>query len=216
MASVAYGGAGTFYYVNDSGHLFALGLSSQPPAPRPSTDSETPGEPQNPETPQKPESPTGPGKSNPKNPTSQNAGTTSLGTSANGKTPMAGAGSGAPLNAGAAARTPFDTTVLQGSSNTRAAAAGTDADAGGVAPDRIAEAVADNPTPLAKASGANIDRVSSVASNSSLAEGAATENGNQTAAVALALLSVAGLLGAAHLVRGPRRRIDKETGSHDA
>lgn len=87
MASVAYGGAGTFYYVNDSGHLFALGLSSQPPAPRPSTDSETPGEPQNPETPQKPESPTGPGKSNPKNPTSQNAGTTSLGTSANGKTP---------------------------------------------------------------------------------------------------------------------------------
>lgn len=100
MASVAYGGAGTFYYVNDSGHLFALGLSSQPPAPRPSTDSETPGEPQNPETPQKPESPTGPGKSNPKNPTSQNAGTTSLGTSANGKTPMAGAGSGAPLNAG--------------------------------------------------------------------------------------------------------------------
>lgn len=216
MASVAYGGAGTFYYVNDSGHLFALGLSSQPPAPRPSTDSETPGEPQNPETPQKPESPTGPGKSNPKNPTSQNAGTTSLGTSANGKTPMAGAGSGAPLNAGAAARTPFDTTVLQGSSNTRAAAAGTDADAGGVAPDRIAEAVADNPTPLAKASGANIDRVSSVASNSSLAEGAATENGNQTAAVALALLSVAGLLGAAHLVRGPRRHIDKETGSHDA
>lgn len=106
--------------------------------------------------------------------------------------------------------------MLQGSSNTRAAAAGTDADAGGVAPDRIAEAVADNPTPLAKASGANIDRVSSVASNSSLAEGAATENGNQTAAVALALLSVAGLLGAAHLVRGPRRRIDKETGSHDA
>ncbi|WP_418996866.1 PQQ-binding-like beta-propeller repeat protein [Adlercreutzia equolifaciens] len=216
MASVAYGGAGTFCYVNDSGHLFALGLSSQPPAPRPSTDSETPGEPQNPETPQKPESPTGPGKSDPKNPTSQNAGTTSLGTSANGKTPMAGAGSGAPLNAGAAARTPFDTTVLQGSSNTRAAAAGTDADAGGVAPDRIAEAVADNPTPLAKASGANIDRVSSVASNSSLAEGAATENGNQTAAVALALLSVAGLLGAAYLVRGPRRRIDKETGSHDA
>ena len=136
MASVAYGGAGTFYYVNDSGTLFALDLSDQPLPQRPG---DKPTNPETPDNPTKSENPVKPGTSN----------STSTG---NGQGSGSGAGSGIRPKGSTSSRAPFSTTLSLGSARTDAVEE-TDAAVGATPATEAAETVADSPVPLTDVSG---------------------------------------------------------------
>lgn len=195
MASVAYGGAGTFYYVNDSGTLFALDLSDQPLPQRPD---DKPTNPETPDNPTKPENPVKPGISN----------STSTG---NGQGSGSGAGSGIRPKGSTSSRAPFSTTLSLGSARTETAEE-TDASVGATPATEAAEIVADSPVPLTDVSGMNVNRegADTGAAVGSEPDAAST---SQVPAATLALLSTAGLAAALYLVLSARKRRE-EDGDH--
>lgn len=195
MASVAYGGAGTFYYVNDSGTLFALDLSDQPLPQRPG---DKPTNPETPDNPTKSENPVKPGISN----------STSTG---NGQGSGSGAGSGIRPKGSTSSRAPFSTTLSLGSARTETAEE-TDAAVGATPATEAAEIVADSPVPLTDVSGMNVNRegADTGAAVGSEPDAAST---SQVPAATLALLSTAGLAAALYLVLSARKRRE-EDGDH--
>lgn len=205
MASLAYGGAGTFYYVNDSGHLFALGLSPQPPALRPSDQPDDPANPETPGDPVKPETPSKPGV-NPSDSGSSN------GTSAdNGQENSSSAGSDTRLNGSAQDRAPFSTTLSLGSTRAESPTeTGADTDTTPTA--ETTEIVEGSPVPLADVSGAKINRAGADTGAAVGSEPDAAST-NQVPAATLALFSTAGLAAALYLVLSARKRRE-EDGDH--
>lgn len=195
MASVAYGGAGTFYYVNDSGTLFALDLSDQPLPQRPG---DKPTNPETPDNPTKSENPVKPGTSN----------STSTG---NGQGSGSGAGSGIRPKGSTSSRAPFSTTLSLGSARTDAVEE-TDAAVGATPATEAAETVADSPVPLTDASGMNVNRTDTDTGATVGSEPDAAST-NQVPAATLALLSTAGLAAALYLVLSARKRRE-EDGDH--
>lgn len=203
MGSVAYGGAGTFYYVNDSGHLFALGLSAQPLAPRPS---DKPTNPEAPDNPTKPENPAKPGSGSSNG--ALNDSSSSATGAGNGQGNGSGAGSGIRPNGSAQNRMPFRTTLSLGSaragSPTEASAA---ADATSAA--ETVETVADSPVPLADVSRAKASRTNADAGAAVSSEPDAA-SASQVPAATLALLSAAGLAAALYLILSARKRREED------
>ena len=195
MASVAYGGAGTFYYVNDSGTLFALDLSDQPLPQRPG---DKPTNPETPDNPTKSENPVKPGTSN----------STSTG---NGQGSGSGAGSGIRPKGSTSSRAPFSTTLSLGSARTDAVEE-TDAAVGATPATEAAETVADSPVPLTDVSGMNVNRTDTDTGATVGSEPDAAST-NQVPAATLALLSTAGLAAALYLVLSARKRRE-EDGDH--
>lgn len=195
MASVAYGGAGTFYYVNDSGILFALDLSDQPLPQRPG---DKPTNPETPDNPTKSENPVKPGTSN----------STSTG---NGQGSGSGAGSGIRPKGSTSSRAPFSTTLSLGSARTDAVEE-TDAAVGATPATEAAETVADSPVPLTDVSGMNVNRTDTDTGATVGSEPDAAST-NQVPAATLALLSTAGLAAALYLVLSARKRRE-EDGDH--
>ena len=195
MASVAYGGAGTFYYVNDSGTLFALDLSDQPLPQRPG---DKPTNPETPDNPTKSENPVKPGTSN----------STSTG---NGQGSGSGAGSGIRPKGSTSSRAPFSTTLSLASARTDAVEE-TDAAVGATPATEAAETVADSPVPLTDVSGMNVNRTDTDTGATVGSEPDAAST-NQVPAATLALLSTAGLAAALYLVLSARKRRE-EDGDH--
>ena len=195
MASVAYGGAGTFYYVNDSGTLFALDLSDQPLPQRPD---DKPTNPETPGNPTKPENPVKPGTSN----------STSTG---NGQGSGSGAGSGIRPKGSTTSRAPFSTALSLGPARTEAAEE-TDAAVGATPATEAAETVADSPVPLTDVSDMNVNRMDADTGAPVGSEPDAAST-NQVPAATLALLSTAGLAAALYLVLSARKRRE-EDGDH--
>lgn len=195
MASVAYGGAGTFYYVNDSGTLFALDLSDQPLPQRPG---DKPTNPETPDNPTKSENPVKPGTSN----------STSTG---NGQGSGSGAGSDIRPKGSTSSRAPFSTTLSLGSARTDAVEE-TDAAVGATPATEAAETVADSPVPLTDVSGMNVNRTDTDTGATVGSEPDAAST-NQVPAATLALLSTAGLAAALYLVLSARKRRE-EDGDH--
>lgn len=195
MASVAYGGAGTFYYVNDSGTLFALDLSDQPLPQRPG---DKPTNPETPDNPTKSENPVKPGTSN----------STSTG---NGQGSGSGAGSGIRPKGSTSSRAPFSTTLSLGSARTDAVEE-TDAAVGATPATEAAGTVADSPVPLTDVSGMNVNRTDTDTGATVGSEPDAAST-NQVPAATLALLSTAGLAAALYLVLSARKRRE-EDGDH--
>lgn len=195
MASVAYGGAGAFYYVNDSDTLFALDLSDQPLPQRPD---DKPTSPETPDNPTKPENPVKPGISN----------STSTG---NGQGSDSGAGSGIRPKGSTSSRAPFSTALSLGSARTEAVEE-TDATVGATPATEAAETVADSPVPLTDASGMNVNRAGADTGAAVGSEPDAAST-NQVPAATLALLSTAGLAAALYLVLSARKRRE-EDGDH--
>lgn len=195
MASVAYGGAGTFYYVNDSGTLFALDLSDQLLPQRPG---DKPTNPETPDNPTKSENPVKPGTSN----------STSTG---NGQGSGSGAGSGIRPKGSTSSRAPFSTTLSLGSARTDAVEE-TDAAVGATPATEAAETVADSPVPLTDVSSMNVNRTDTDTGATVGSEPDAAST-NQVPAATLALLSTAGLAAALYLVLSARKRRE-EDGDH--
>lgn len=195
MASVAYGGAGTFYYVNDSGTLFALDLSDQPLPQRPD---DKPTNPETPGNPTKPENPVKPGTSN----------STSTG---NDQGSGSGAGSGIRPKGSTTSRAPFSTALSLGPARTEAAEE-TDAAVGATPATEAAETVADSPVPLTDVSDMNVNRMDADTGAPVGSEPDAAST-NQVPAATLALLSTAGLAAALYLVLSARKRRE-EDGDH--
>ncbi len=195
MASVAYGGAGTFYYVNDSGTLFALDLSDQPLPQRPG---DKPTNPETPDNPTKSENPVKPGTS-----TSTRTG--------NAQGSGSGAGSGIRPTGSTSSRAPFSTTLSLGSARTDAVEE-TDAAVGATPATEAAETVADSPVPLTDVSGMNVNRTDTDTGATVGSEPDAAST-NQVPAATLALLSTAGLAAALYLVLSARKRRE-EDGDH--
>ena len=195
MASVAYGGAGTFYYVNDSGTLFALDLSDQPLPQRPG---DKPTNPETPDNPTKSENPVKPGTS-----TSTRTG--------NAQGSGSGAGSGIRPKGSTSSRAPFSTTLSLGSARTDAVEE-TDAAVGATPATEAAETVADSPVPLTDVSGMNVNRTDTDTGATVGSEPDAAST-NQVPAATLALLSTAGLAAALYLVLSARKRRE-EDGDH--
>lgn len=195
MASVAYGGAGTFYYVNDSGTLFALDLSDQPLPQRPD---DKPTNPETPGNPTKPENPVKPGTSN----------STSTG---NGQGSGSGAGSGIRPKGSTTSRASFSTALSLGPARTEAAEE-TDAAVGATPATEAAETVADSPVPLTDVSDMNVNRMDADTGAPVGSEPDAAST-NQVPAATLALLSTASLAAALYLVLSARKRRE-EDGDH--
>lgn len=195
MASVAYGGAGTFYYVNDSGTLFALDLSDQLLPQRPG---DKPTNPETPDNPTKSENPVKPGTSN----------STSTG---NGQGSGSGTGSGIRPKGSTSSRASFSTTLSLGSARTDAVEE-TDAAVGATPATEAAETVADSPVPLTDVSGMNVNRTDTDTGATVGSEPDAAST-NQVPAATLALLSTAGLAAALYLVLSARKRRE-EDGDH--
>lgn len=205
MGSVAYGGAGTFYYVNDSGTLFALDLSDQPLPQRPG---DKPANPETPDDPTKPENPAKPGSGGSGIPNDSSSSATGTG---NGQGNGSGAGSGIRLNGSAQGHTPFHTTLSLGSPHAESPTeTGADTDTTPTA--ETTEIVEGSPVPLADVSGAKIDRAGA---DTGAAVGSEPDaaSASQVPAATLALLSTAGLAAALYLVLSARKRRE-EDGDH--
>lgn len=202
MGSVAYGGTGTFYYVNDSGTLFALDLSDQPLPQRPG---DKPANPETPDDPTKPENPAKPGSGGSGIPNDSSSSATGTG---NGQGNESGAGSGIRLNGSAQGHTPFHTTLSLGSPHAESPAE-SDAAAETTPAAEAAETVTDSPVPLADVSGAEVGRTGAGAG---AAVGSEPDSGSasQVPAAALALLSAAGLAAALYLILSARKRREED------